>query len=224
MKLLTKEEKERIKRERERQAKRDKRLAYRRIVLKDPRLRNLRLFLREVITQAYFAKKDQLWEKIDKFREENKDKEYREVNDEYKQLGHAYSDSIIDCEFCQQNTGDRIYVPYRHKWYCLNCYENDLPKYFRQDWKPFYPFGKQGVFEFYRRLKRFFRSSRIHKPGVFGDTRWVLMKMGVPKPDQRKFIKTLKEYGGHNDGEILMNTWPKVREDFGLNEEIEFYI
>ena len=201
-----------------------RRKKYLEITIKDPRLQKIRRNLRLILQAAYNAKYQKLSEEIEKHRKIDKREVYFKRYDKFRDLGYSYNRSILKCGMCKTIKGDRIFVFIGNKWYCFKCYENHLPKSFLKNWQPFYPFKKEGILEFYNRLQNWFKSGRPHAEGYFGDTRQILTEMGASKKDQNRFLATLKEYGGFNDGEILMNTWPYVRDDFNLNKKIYFDI
>ena len=189
-----------------------KKKKFRKVIIKDPRLRRLRGFLRNILYEAYMEERKRLRSKKDKLRSQGKD--WSDIYRKSTELGYAFNYSIIRCGYCRSKGGNRVYIPEYHRWHCLNCYENKLPKAVHREWEPFIPFGRERLAEYFQRLAiglgRYYQDKDIEvTPGPCGDSRIILTKMGVSPEDQEKFLKSLEEFGGFNDGEILMN----ARED-----------
>ncbi|MGV9199338.1 MAG: hypothetical protein ACOC4M_11020 [Promethearchaeia archaeon] len=181
---------------------------FRKIIIKDPRLRRLRGFLRYILYEAYMKESKRLHKKMNELMDQGK--EWTHLYRESKELGISFKRSTIYCNLCFSIAGDRVYIPEYHCWRCINCYENKLPKAVHREWTPFIPFGKEQLSEYFRRLAkglgRYYQEKVIEiTPGPYGDSRVILTEMGVSPEDQEKFLKSLEEFGGFNDGEILMN-------------------
>jgi len=98
------------------------------IRIKDPRLRAVRLGLREVLMNVYYDQKavlQAIWlgaEGDDQLSLLRKLEEFRQ----------NYRDSILVCSVCSKLDGDRVYIP-RHKcWYCTDCLKKGVIPSFRK--------------------------------------------------------------------------------------------
>ncbi|MFX1281159.1 MAG: hypothetical protein ACFFA3_17545 [Promethearchaeota archaeon] len=103
----------------------------RRILIKDPKLRNLRNNLRMIIKQAVLRKQNELLEKSRKTR---KGKEMtrelieklRNINREIHKLRRALQVSICECAACARSDTDMIFHPRWKAWYCPDCYDASI--------------------------------------------------------------------------------------------------
>ena len=84
----------------------------------------------------------------------NKSLESQELN-KIQILQGAFIHSICYCKPCGQNDKDMVYSVKAKSWYCIECYENKLPKTFHDDWKPVYPFPKEKVFFIFYQWEQF---------------------------------------------------------------------
>jgi hypothetical protein len=77
-------------------------------------------------------------EKISKYHHkmaevETASEEWDKLREKRTDLAKARNYSIIGCGMCAQRTGDRIWVAFRKKWYCLNCYRKYVKSMLRRE-------------------------------------------------------------------------------------------
>ena len=98
------------------------------IEIKDSRLREIRLGLREVLMNAYYDQKAALQAIWLGSEGDDQISHLRKLED----FQQYYQDSILVCSVCSKLDGDRVYIP-RHKcWYCTDCLKKGVIPSFRK--------------------------------------------------------------------------------------------
>ena len=114
------------------------------IIIKNPQLRNLRNSLREILVLAYYDEEirlDALIKKLNHIGEYDdgkkpNDEELRESNQLTKnrfELKRAFESSIIFCKECYKSDNDMIFIEYpAYEWICVDCYKGEYKGYIEQ--------------------------------------------------------------------------------------------
>jgi len=104
---------------------------WKRISIKNPRLRLVRNALRRLIVlevlrqqKEISEKKEELWE----LRKESSSSEYDRINktisnlsDQYDELDRELRKSVVECAICHSSDRDVEYLPKLGKWTCVWC-------------------------------------------------------------------------------------------------------
>lgn len=92
------------------------------ISIKHPKLRAVRLNLRQILVKAFYDQKaalKALWLGAE-------GDEQLSLLRELENFRQKFRDSIVVCKVCSQTEGDRVYIP-RHKcWYCTDCLKKGI--------------------------------------------------------------------------------------------------
>lgn len=197
---------------------------HKRIIIENSHLKKIRNNLREIIGEAYVKLNADLIEKKRKLRKDllNNGEPIDFVIDATKKfeskiqkLTRAFNKSICFCDGCSSMDKDMVYSVKAGEWFCVDCYDKKLPKIFRDDWKPKYPLTKTQVMEFLKKLKKVHTQCQTN----LDLSKQILTEMGISKKDQKIFLDTLYQYGGHCDCEIIMNAYPSVMADFDIDAD-----
>lgn len=195
---------------------------HKKIIIKNPKLKNLRNNLRKIILESYQNEilkinneKKEINKKIrerGKISEEDRSKK-RELENFKQPLANAFNKSICICYICQKIDKDMVYAMRPGEWFCINCYENKLPKNLLEKWEPKYPLSKEQVVEFLDKLSKVTDQCKTN----LDLSMKILAGMGINKRDQDIFLDILYQYGGHCDCEIIMNAYPNIMADFDID-------
>ncbi len=195
---------------------------HKRVIIKNSKLKNVRYSLRTVIAEAYFEINDKLLkEKREirkKFIEKGKSiksaiEATKELESKIQQLSRTFEKSICICGVCRKMDKDMVYATRPKEWFCIDCYENKIPKNLQEAWEPKYPLTEDQVIEFLKKLKKVSDQCET----TLKLSKQILADMGIKKKDQNIFLDILYQYGGHCDSEILMNAYPKIIADFDID-------
>lgn len=190
---------------------------HRKIILKDGTLQNLRNFLRGILFEAQNKKILDLRTKLEKFNDiiaETGDipEEVFELENRKQEIRRAFNESICICSICQNIDKDMVYATRPKEWFCIDCYENRLSENLKETWEPKYPVSKDQILEFLDKLKEVSDQCKTN----LDLSKQILTDMGIDKTNQKKFLDTLYQYGGHCDCEIIMNAYPSILADFDI--------
>ncbi|MFX1298508.1 MAG: DUF2695 domain-containing protein [Promethearchaeota archaeon] len=193
---------------------------HRRIIIRNELLRNVRNNLRTIILKALNHQLSIIQEKQEKFFDDVAElgdipDELAILEEQKQSLNRAFNKSICICSVCQKLDKDMVYTTKAEEWFCIDCYENKIPKKLHDGWEPIYPLTKGQVLEFLEKLKKLVDECETN----LTLSKKILTEMGIGKRDQKVFLNTLYQYGGHCDCEILMNVYPNVMADFDIKEE-----
>jgi hypothetical protein len=197
---------------------------HRRIIIKNPNLKNLRNNLRKILGEAQLEKYSELVNQKREIRRKLRKQDdnhsalkekKRDIESKKQKLRRIFDKSICFCDGCSSMDKDMVYSVKAGEWFCVDCYDENLPKTFRDDWEPKYPLNKLQVMEFLQKLKKVHTQCQTN----LDLSKQILTEMGISKQDQKTFLNTLYEYGGHCDCEIIMNAFPSVMADFDMDTE-----
>ncbi|MHA1748947.1 MAG: hypothetical protein ACTSYF_09950 [Promethearchaeota archaeon] len=110
------------------------------IKLKDPKLRKLRLSLRQVLLKESKKRLLALLDEEKRFllmdHSRGYDHEYinylRSITNQKNKLRNELSASIVVCAVCRDIENDHIFSPRDKVWYCLECYNIFEKSYFEE--------------------------------------------------------------------------------------------
>ncbi len=197
---------------------------YKRIIINNPNLRNLRNNLRNIIQIAESErltefinqkrKINEIIRKIGKISEEDQNNKQK-LESKIQQLERKFNESICICRICQKSDKDMVYATRPKEWFCIDCYETKLPKNMQEKWEPNYPLSKGQIIEFLDKLNEVVDQCKTN----LNLSKEILTRMGISKNDQKSFLETLSQYGGHCDCEIIMNAYPYIMADFNIDFE-----
>ena len=190
------------------------------IIIRNELLKNLRDNLRKVIINALnhqISNIDEKYEDLFDVVAETGDipDELADLEEKKQLLNRSFNESICICNICQKMDKDMVYATRPAEWFCIDCYENKLPKNMQEKWEPKYPLSKDQVLEFLNELKNVVEQCNTN----LNLSKKILTKMGITKKDQKIFLDTVYQYGGHCDCEIMMNAYPNIMADFNLDIE-----
>ena len=193
---------------------------HKKILIKNPKLKNLRNNLRLVLFKVYSNKLSDLNKELDKFLDiiiETGDvpDECSNLETMKQELRRIFNKSICICYICQKMDKDMVYATRPKEWFCIDCYENKLPKNLQEKWEPKYPLSKDQVLEFLDKLNEVADRCKTN----LNLSREILTGMSINKRNQDRFLDTLYQYGGHCDCEIILNAYPNIMADFDLDLE-----
>jgi len=110
------------------------------IKLKDPKLRNIRKNLRELLLKVFSEKLSEILEKQKEIRR-NPDLTYDQKVEGQRELESIIQDLTLDmrkaplsCSTCSRIDIDLVYNPVFETWYCEECYEFNSRGH--SDWYP----------------------------------------------------------------------------------------
>ena len=196
-----------------------------RITLKNKFLINFRSNIRYLIKEAYTNRRTETSREVKKIfalMEDEDNIENEELNNnlsnlmqEENALDDTYKRSILKCGLCNTLEGDRIYYKRFDKWFCPDCYKENIKGWGHSDWEPRYPLSKNQVIKFLEELDKVVGQCQTN----FDLSKEILTGMDISKSDQKIFLDTLYHYGGHCDCEIMLNAVPNVIADLDIDME-----
>lgn len=93
-----------------------------RVIIKDPCLRNLRYNLRVILIHM-FRDQESVIKALWLGAEGEKQIELLRELEKFRQ---SFKKSICQCSICSVNNNDMVYFPRQKEWVCVECVDNDL--------------------------------------------------------------------------------------------------
>ena len=181
------------------------------IIIKDPKLRNIRNELRTLLRLWVSEVESSL---IKQKMSYNDRQEYTDLQKSLSELHLLYVKSICICLFCGKNDKDMIFIPKMDQWLCLDC---NLKRIHFENLRSKLQINKKELSMFFNKLisdDGISLSREGSRCNGYATSKKILDEMNIKKETQKDFFALCGYYGGHCDCEIIFNAKSRFLEGF----------